>query len=264
MNTQSGPQRGHARFLAALPAILRYAGDDLPCEAFNLSRSGVLLVGDLPQPEEPELELCIAAPAGDLELRAVARLVHVQRDDAQGVTRLGLQFIDLDAAHHETVDLLVARVVEGVAPAALEGLPDGASVAEIREALGKISTGHRVALAQRGQARERGILRHDPDPHVLEALARNPGISLPEIIGLARMPQLLPSTVEIMAGDPRWSGSDELKILLVTHPRATFSTADGIVSRMSDLLVQRVLRRPGLHPAVREKVMVRLARKHRG
>lgn len=264
MTTQSESGRGHSRFLAALPATVRHEGRDLACEAFNLSRSGVLLVGDLPQPDEPDLELRVTSAAGDLELCTTARLVHVQRDETKRETKLGMQFVDLDPAQNETVDLLVARVVEGMAPAALDGLPRGASLAETRDALRKISLAHRVALAQRGQAREREILRQDPDPNVLEALARNARITLPEVITLARLPHLLPSTLDIMANDPRWGGSDELKILLATHPRVTFVTANGIVTRMNDILVQRLLQRSGLQPAVREKLMARLAKKHRG
>lgn len=260
--TDSG--RVQPRFLAALPATLRRGDDEFPCEALNLSRSGVLLVGRLPQPDEPDLELSITTPAGDLELRTVARLVHVQHDAEKQERKLGFQFTALDDEQNETVDRLVARVVEGMAPAALDSLPRTASPAEARNALNKIPAAHRVALAHRAQAREREFLRRDPEPHVLEALARNPRITLPEILALARVPHLMASTIEVMAKDPRWKRSEELKVLLATHPRASFATVDNIVSDMSAIVLQKVLLRPGLNPGVREKLMTRLARKHRG
>lgn len=264
MANRSESGRAEPRFMAALPAALRCGGEEFPCEAFNLSRSGVLLVGRLPETSEPDLELCITTPAGDIELRLTGRVVYTRHDAEKDERKLGLQFEELDAARKETVDLLVARVVEGMAPAALDGLSRTASPAEAREALKKIPAAHRVALAQRAQASEREILRRDSEPHVLEALARNPRITLPEILALARLSHLLPSTIEIMATDPRWKRNDEVKVLLATHPRASFSTVDGIVSGLSDVVLQRVLHRPGLNPAVREKLMVRLARKHRG
>ena len=264
MTTETESGRVQPRFMAALPATLRRGDEELPCEAFNLSRSGVLLVGKFPEPDEPDLELCITTPAGDRELRTVARLVHVQYDPEKDERKLGLQFTELDAAQHETVDLLVARIVEGMAPAALDGLSRTASPAEAHDALKKIPGAHRVALARRAQAREREFLRRDPEPQVLEALARNPRITLPEILALARVPHLLPSTIEIMATDPRWKRNDEIKVLLATHPRASFSTVEAIVSGLNDIVLQRVLLRPGLNPAVREKLMTRLARKHRG
>lgn len=264
MATRSESGRAEPRFIAALPATLRCGGEDCPCEAFNLSRSGVLLVGKLPQVAEPDVELKITTPSGDIELRLVGRVVYTQRDAEKDEHKLGLEFTELGSAQKKTVDLLVARIVEGMAPAALDSLPRTASPSEAREALGKVSTAHRVALARRAQAREREFLRRDPEPHVLEALARNPRITLPEILALARLPHLLPSTIEIMAEDTRWKRNDEVRILLATHPRASFATVDSIVSDLSDLVLQRVLLRPGLNPGVREKLMARLARKHRG
>jgi hypothetical protein len=258
------PERKAQRYAASLPAVLHEQGREYPCDALNLSRSGVLLIGDLPAPQTPDLELTLQTPAADLTLRLVARLAHQGRDDETGAIKLGLQFLDLDPAQAETIDQLVARIVEGMAPAALHSLTLGASPAESRAALQKIPLAHRVNLARRAQTREREILRHDADPQVLEWLARNPGIVLPEIITLARMHDLLPSTVDIIANDPRWNDSDELRVLIATHPRASFTTADRAVSRLSDKLLQSLVHRPGLNPAVREKVMRRLARKHRG
>jgi hypothetical protein len=258
------PERKAQRFAASLPAVLHERGRDYPCDALNLSRTGVLLVGALPEPGSPDVELTLQTPTADLELRLFARLAHRGRDDESGETKLGVQFLNLDPSQAEAIDQMVARVVEGMAPAALDGLDRGASLAECRAALEKIPLAHRIILARRAQVREREVLRHDADPQVLEALARNPSIVLPEIIALLRMHSLLPSTVEIIANDSRWAHSDEARILVATHPRASFTTADRAVARLSDMLLQRVVHRPGLNPAVREKVMRRLSRKHRG
>ena len=46
----SSPGRDN-RFLAGLPASMQLDGLEHPCRAHNLSRNGVLLVGDLPKPE---------------------------------------------------------------------------------------------------------------------------------------------------------------------------------------------------------------------
>jgi hypothetical protein len=252
------------RFAAALPAVLHHGGADFPCSARDLGREGVLLVGELPDPDAPDLEVTVRTPTGDLELRLQARLAFYRKDGADAPAKLALQFQELAGEQREKLDLMLSRVLEGMAPAGLDSLSRGATVAKVRQVLSAIPVAHRIALARRAQAREREFLKHDTDPLVLESLVRNPNIVLPEIVALARMPHLLPTTVEIMANDPRWANSDEVKILLATHPRATFSTTDKLVSRLPDLLLQRVIHRPGLHPAVREKVMRRLSRKHRG
>jgi hypothetical protein len=116
-------------------------------------------------------------------------------------------------------------------------------------------------LARRGQQDERAIIRHDSNPEVLEALARNPNILLPEMLALARVRHLSPSTVTLIAKDPRWAQNEELKILLATHPRVTFQTADKIASSFGELALQRLLRRSGLQPGVRKKLMAKLSHK---
>jgi hypothetical protein len=247
--------------MASLPARLLHEGKEHPCVARDLGRSGVLLIGELPTPASPDVEAIISTPTGDLELRVTAALVHAQRDEEEGETKLGLQFQDLTAKQKETVETMVYRVMEGMAPAALAALPKKASAGEIRQALNNIPIPHRIMLARRGQLDERATIRHDGNPDVLDALARNPNILLPEILALARVRHLAPATVTLMSEDPRWAGNEELKLLLATHPRATFQTADKIASSLSDLALQRLLRRSGLQPGVRKKLMAKLAHK---
>ena len=99
---------------------------------------------------------------------------------------------------------------------------------------------------------------------MLEALARNPNTNLPEIKALLRRTDLLPSTLEIIATDVRWLHDDEVKIQVATHHRVTFTTADKVVNRLNDLAIGRLIQRPGLQPGVKQKLMTRLSRKHRG
>jgi hypothetical protein len=256
-------KRDDHRFGTSLRATLRFRGRVFACSALDLSRGGALLVGEFPEPDGAEVDLTVSTPGGDLELQTGARVAYVQHDGESGQTKLGVQFPALQAAQRETLESLISRVVEGMAPPSLQELQEGASEAEIRSALARIPLAHRVSLARRAHSKEREILRNDADPAVLEGLARNPNITLPEIIILTRMQNLLPSTVEIIAKDQRWSRSDELKIQVATHPRASFEVVDKLISGISDVLLQRVIHRPGLNPAVREKVMRRLTRTRR-
>ena len=260
---RSTAKRGKSRFLAALPAVLHHEAEDLPCSADDLSRSGVLLQGKLPIPTNPDVETTISTPTGDRSIRLAARVVHAHADPDSEEVRLGLQFEFLSDEQTETIDLIVSRVVEGMAPAALSGIDPKASLAEVRLALAKITPAHRMTLAGRCGLNERAILKHDPDPHVLEALARNPNINLHEIKSLLRRSDLLPSTLEIIAEDIRWRSDEELKIAIATHTRVTFTTADKIVRRLSDLAVGRLIQRPGLQPGVKQKLMTKLSRKNR-
>jgi hypothetical protein len=261
---QLGVRRGKSRFRAALPAVLHHDGEDLPCAADDLSRSGVLLHGKMVVPTNPDVETTISTPTGDRTVRVAGRVMHAHSEPDSEDVRLGVQFESLSGEQAETVDLIVSRVVEGMAPAALDGIDPRAPLAEIRAALGKITAAHRVSLAARCGPKERAILKHDPDPHVLEALVRNPNVNLPEVKALVRRSDLLPSTLEIVASDLRWRGDEELKIAIATHQRVTFTTADKVVRHLSDLAIGRLIQRPGLQPGVKQKLMIRLSRKHRG
>ena len=55
---------------------------------------------------------------------------------------------------------------------------------------------------------------------------------------LTRKPQLLPTTIELIAKDPRWANEEELNIILATHPRASIMVAEEVVTRMSDRTVR--------------------------
>jgi len=257
--------RAKSRFVTALPAVLHADGADVVCRAGNVSRAGALLEGRMPVPGSPDVELTLSTAQGDRSVRVRAQLMHAHEDSESGEVRLGVRFEGLTVDQGEAIDSIVSRVVEGMAPAALALIDPKASVGEIRAALSRITPAHRLTLASRtADPVERGILRHDADPHVLEGLARNPNSNLPEIKTLLRRTDLLPSTLEIVAGDPRWTTDEELKIMVATHPRVTFLTADKVVNQLSPLALDRVVRRPGLQPGVKQKLMVRLSRKNRG
>jgi hypothetical protein len=266
LSTTPDPTRRGSRFLAAIPAVLNCEGGSHPCSARDLSRAGVLLEGCLPIPSDPSIRLTLSSPTEDLHTEIDGEVVHVheQPDDEMHPVRLGIQFGPLDDEQADTIDRLVSRIVEGMAPAALEGLSEKSSLEEIRDALEHISPAHRQTLARRAGPNERAILRHDADPSVLDGLARNPTANLPEIRALLRRSDLLPATLDCIANDPRWAHDEEVRIRVATHPRVTFTVADRVVSRMNEIQLGKVVRRPGLPPGVRQKLMTRLSRKHRG
>lgn len=252
---EKGAKRGSSRFLAGLPSVLHDEGADHPCEAHNLSRTGVLLVGTLPTPKVgASVHVTLRTAAGDLELAATGRVTRVIGDPQGEESQVAVEFL-LDGASKETLELLIARVVEGGSPAVLEALPRNATAQQIRNALEKVPLPHRVALAARGMTHERELVLHDPSPQVIEALVRNPHLLQTEVRAILRLPTLSPQTLEVLSRDPRWHGSEELKVLIASHHAAPFSVADRLASAMSKDAVRKLLQHSGLNPAVREKLV---------
>lgn len=239
--------------------MVRIDGKVCDAVADEISRAGVSLSGELPMPESDTIEVTIRSTAGDLRLTTTAQVTHAVNDEETGETHLGVEFASLTDEQHRVLDDMVSRVAEGMSPAPLQALPPGAGPDLVRKALDAIPLPHRIQMARKALPREREFLRQDPSPPVLDALARNPNITLPEVKVLARMPLILPATVEAMADDPRWRRDEELKILLATHPRVSLQVAERLAFELDLQGMRRLLQKPGLHDAVKGKLRARMS-----
>ncbi len=250
------PSRGSTRFRAAIHAELNVGGTDHDCQVVNLSRTGVLLEGRLPSvPIGERVDCTLHAPVGDLRLTAAARVAR-----APDASRLAIEFQGLDERQRQTLEALINRILEGQGVVPLDDLRPGATEREIREALGKISVPHRISLAARGNPRDREYLRHDSHPQVLEALARNPNLIVPEVRELARSRHITVGVIEVLANDGRWKGDEELRITLATHTRVPVPLAERLLAGLSNAALRRALQRPGLSDLVRDRILRKLTR----
>ena len=78
---------------------------------------------------------------------------------------------------------------------------------------------------------------------------------------LLQLPTLLSTTLELLSRDSRWSSNEEIKITIATHPRVTFPVADRLVKTLSLLGIRKVIRRPGLNPAIKDMLVQRIPHK---
>ncbi len=253
MTTQRQSGRGAPRFIVGLPAEVTLNGGKIACETADLSRSGVLVTGGFPPQLAGLVELSFGSIGGDLQVDLRARVARTEAT-TDGI-RVGLEFWEVDSSRQPTLEALLARVKEGTGSGTLETITPTSKPDEIRAALAKMSVSHKVALARRGGAMERRYLRMDPSPLVIEALTRNPQVNLAEVIGIARINSLLPTTIEFLVNDPRWRGAEELMILLASHPQATLPQARRAAGRLNDRGMDKLLRRPNLRGMLREKLL---------
>ena len=249
------------RFPIELAAELHYRGRAYSCGAHNLSRTGVLLVGQIPWPAEDEVDITLKSPTGDLELVLRGHPARIGEDDQDRGTQLALEFMDITEAQRGALEILLSRVIEGHTPGPLEGLRPGAPPQEVRKAIEAVPLTHRITLAGRATTpRERDLFRQDPHPLVLESLARNPSLIQAEACALASVPHLLPSTLEILAHDPRWTRDEEIRVLLSSHPRIALPLAERLVADLKPPVLKRIMRRSGVNPILREKLQKKLTR----
>lgn len=247
------------RFQAGLPARFEFQGRRHECLADNLSRSGALLIGDLPPARGEVALVTIESAGGDLSVTFNARVLRQSSHGESGEALLGVEFLRLERGEAATLEALIQRAMEGGTPSwALEELPANASLAMIQAALERVPLPHRIQLAARAQPRERGMLLKDSHMQVIDALARNPHLLPHEMLVLLRMPNLLPHTLESISNDGRWSGNEQVRMMVATHRNTTFPVSQRIAETMSRATLQKLLRAPGLKPALQAGILRRL------
>lgn len=246
------------RFPAGLPAELHEGGNAFPCVAENVSRTGAMLVGPLPPPSEERVDLTLKTPDGNYRGRFGGRVIRSDPDPGQEGLRLAVEFVDLDEDRKATLEVLIARFLEGHATPALPELKPGTTPAEIKKGLDAIPLAHRISLAQRAGAKEREILRHDQNAPVLEALIRNPSLLPLEARAIAALTCLQAGTIDILAGDRRFARDDQLRIALASHPHVTLRTAEKLSEGLGPQQIRELLSRVTLKPALRKKLFKKL------
>ena len=243
------------RFQAGLPATIQVDGRELDCTAHDLSRSGTLLTVDLPQLDVDEVRVALSTPAGDLQLSIDCRIVRNDVAPEGEGRRLAVEFLKINQDDRVTLEALVSRIVEGVSPAALAEIPPDAKPPQIREALEVVPVPHRIQLALRCLPPQREIMMHDNHLQVIDALSRNPGLLPHEAMSIVRRGNLLPQTLETFGKDPRWANNEQIRVKVATHRNTPFAVAEQLIGKMSPASLQRVIRAPGLKPALRDKLL---------
>jgi hypothetical protein len=248
----------NSRFAAGVPATVHLPKNDYECVAYNLSRTGALMVGSFPNLAGYRVEATLRFPQGDPAVRLAGRVVRA--DHEEGDDHLAVEFMEVDDEKRDRLEVLLARIIEGYAPAPIEALRSGAPVQEVRRALDQVPLPHRISLATRAKPREREFLCQDTHPQVLEALARNPNLRVDEARSLAALPDLRPSTLELLSRDPRWAHDEEVQCAVVAHRRTPLVLAQRIVDRLKPPAIRKLIQRPGVPPAIRTQLQKRLAR----
>lgn len=254
------PIRKGYRFPAGVPVTYQDDGRTVECVAVNLSRSGALLSGNFSVPGSDRLEVTLKTPNGGFSVALPIRIIRVDSDPATGESRLAVEFEGLDAAQRDAVEVFLARLLESQPTTSLDGLKPGASALEIKKALEGIPLTQRVTMAQKADAKQRELLRQDTHVAVLDALIRNSNFTSAEARALATSPYLQTGSIDLLANDPRFKGDDELHVTLATHPKVSPFTAERVTSGLKPPEIRKLLARPGLSPALRDKLLKKMVR----
>jgi len=245
------------RFRTGVRAELQDNGRTFTCEAQNISRSGALLVGDLPAPSADTVDFALKAPTGSLTVPLRGRVIRSQPNAEGGGLSIAIEFVDMDDSRRDALEALLARLLEAPAAGPFDGLKPGASPQEIKHALEAIPLPQRIALSSRAGLKDREYLRLDTSPAVLEALAHNPSLGVVEARALAASAFLMSGTLDALASNPRFKADEELCMAVAVHPRVSVSTAERVTADFKLPQIKKLLAKPGLNQIIREKLFRR-------
>ena len=245
------------RFRTGVHGEIQDNGRKFACEAQNVSRSGVLLVGNLSELSADTVDFVLNAPTGSLSIRLRGRVIRTQPNAEGGGVSIALEFVDMDDSRRDALEVLLARLLEAPTAGGLEGLKPGATPQEIKATLEGIPLPQRIALSSRTGLKDREYLRLDTNPAVLEALAHNPNLGVVEARALAGSSFLMSGTLDSLANNPRFKDDEELRMAIAVHPRVSISTAERVTTSFKVPQIKKLLAKPGLNQILREKLFRR-------
>jgi hypothetical protein len=125
-----------------------------------------------------------------------------------------------------------------VPPASEEELKAGAS-AHLDEytRVRNLTFAQKVIYATRCGQGGRAIIMQQPTPMLLLYLCKNPLITLPEVIQIAKMPSIdalvADYLVKLLRANPQWAMSEELKVALAGNAKTPVGTALSLLTHLS-------------------------------
>jgi hypothetical protein len=242
------------RFRTGVRVAIGVGAGTIECEAENISRTGLLLVGPVPMPTDDRIELTVTAPIGNLRVPLIGRIIRAEIDPAAGL-RMAIEFIDMDDAARAGLEALLSRLLQTPAAGPFDHLKPNSPPPDIKKALEAIPIPQRISLAARAGPKEREILRLDSQPAVLEALVKNPNLSVSEARLLAASNYLLPGTLDALSSDLRFKDDEDLRITVASHPRVTMATAEKVTLDFRLPQIKKLLAKPGVNQILREKLI---------
>ena len=165
----------------------------------------------------------------------------------------------LITTQHATRELLeeLATAMRDVPPAIDDdAVGDGAGTQDEYVRIRRMTHPQRVIYATRAGQSGRAALLQQPNPLLLLYLCKNPLITLPEIIQIAKMPSIDALVAEyltkLLRNNPRLAMSEELKLALCTNPKTPGGTALSLLRSLSSPSLRKMLKQGEVRTTVKQ------------
>jgi hypothetical protein len=117
----------------------------------------------------------------------------------------------------------------------------------------------RIIYATRAGATGRSVLLQQPNPLLLLYLCKNPLITLPEIIAVAKMPSIDALVADYLArmlrSNPQWGANEELRLALATNAKTPGGTALSLLKTLNSRNLRQICKHGDTRGAIKQAAM---------
>jgi hypothetical protein len=113
----------------------------------------------------------------------------------------------------------------------------------------------KLLLAPKADRSERAVLAQDNDPQVLQALLRNPRITIEEVTRIARLPLLSATTAELLAKTTQWTTAPEVRSALVHNPRTPTPLALRLLPTLPEPEIRQIAKSTAVNQALKQAAL---------
>ncbi|MCB9640144.1 MAG: hypothetical protein H6728_16215 [Myxococcales bacterium] len=127
--------------------------------------------------------------------------------------------------------------------------------------LKEMSVSERSRYALRAARQARALLTQDSNPQVLKLLLKNPRLGLDEVQSMMRNTRITGEIVQMILKDRRFQGSEDLRMLIVRHPRTPTPIAIQVLRQIRLENLRIIAKSNALREAIRRQARTLLGTK---
>ena len=117
----------------------------------------------------------------------------------------------------------------------------------------------RIIYATRAGQTGRAVLMQQPNPLLLLYLIKNPLITLPEIIQIAKMPSIDALVADYIArmvrANPQWGINEELRFALATNAKTPGGTALSLLKTLNSRNLRQICKQGDVRSTLKQAAM---------
>ena len=231
---------------------------------YDLIQSGLLQVEDknrLPLPFRGQFLFKLPERPRPLPIQ-VARFEATPTEVLAG--ERGLKFFVSCARGVQEVLTELETALRDVPPASEEEFKaDTSETMDEFSRVRKLNFNQKVIYATRAGQSGRAILMQQPSPLLMLYLCKNPLITLPEVIQIAKLPSIdalvAEYIVKILRSNPQWAMSEELKLALAGNAKTPVGTALSLLTHLSSRSLRDICKHGELRGTLKNAAVKLLA-----